>query len=125
MKKVWIMLALVASLPNIGCTRPRPGLLPKEIVGVWSTDDPKYAGRYLELSQAFVIVVTGTDDPPRVEWVDKVEASPSTSGTTYKISSTERLAGNREEMTILFSAANGGEIRFRNQKAVWRRKPKD
>ncbi len=121
MKKFWIMLALVAALTNAGCSRPNPRLLPKEIEGVWTTDDPRYADRFLELSQAFVIVVTGRRDAPRVEWVDKVQTSPSTSRTTYRISSTDRSGENGEELTIFFSAANGGEIRFPNQKAVWRR----
>ncbi len=115
------MLAVLTTLPIAGCSRPNPRLLPKEIEGVWSTDDPRYADRFLELSQAFVIVVTGRRDAPRVEWVDKVQTSPSTSGMTYRISSTDRSGENGEEMTIFFSAANGGEIRFLNQKAVWRR----
>ena len=121
MRNLCIALALLVALPNVGCSRKNPRVLPKELEGVWSTDDPRYADRILELSQAFVIVVTGNHDAPRVEWIDKVDMSPSTSGTAYKISSTERSAGTAEQMTILFNPANGGEIRFPNQKAVWKR----
>ena len=60
----------------VGCNSNTAITLPRTLEGVWTTDDPRFQGRYLELSSSLVIIVTGHDDPVSVQFVDKVESQP-------------------------------------------------
>jgi hypothetical protein len=122
MRKIGMAIVVAATLASTACSYRMSNVLPKDVAGVWSADDPRYAGRYMELSEAFVIVITGRKDPARVEWVDSVETEPAAAGTKMTIAATERSSGESEKMILLFDPANGGEIRFQNQSVVWRRK---
>ena len=77
----------------------------------------------MELSQAFIVIVTGRHDAPSVEMIDRVETEANGTNTHFTIYSTDYLKGNHSKMNADFSAANGGEIRFRNQSQVWTRNP--
>ncbi len=115
-----LMILLVTSL---GCAHyAHQGLLPRDVVGAWTTDDPRYSERAMELSRAFVIIVTGRHDPATVQMIDRVESEPKGSGTLFTIYSTDYSDGNHFEMKLEFNPANGGEIRFKNQSAVWKRR---
>jgi hypothetical protein len=107
---------------SVGCTYQKShNLLPRQIAGVWTTDDPRYKERTLELSPAFVIVVTGRHDAPSVEMIDRVETKANGADTLLTIYSTDYSKGSHSTMKAQFSSANGGEIRFRNQPQVWTR----
>jgi hypothetical protein len=109
-------------LGSLGCTQhAHQGLLPKDVVGAWTTNDARYRDRLMELSRAFVIIVTDRHDPASVQMIDRVESEPAGTETRYTIYSTDYSQGTHFQMTIQYSAANGGEIRFRNQPAVWTR----
>lgn len=105
-----------------GCSHNNSRMLPREFEGVWTTNDPRYQDRFLELSPAFVIIVTGRYDTPSVQWIDKVETQPQGSDTALTVYSTDLSEGSHYEMALQFSPANGGEIRFKNQTQVWRRR---
>lgn len=77
----------------------------------------------MELSPAFIIIVTGRHDAPSVEMIDRVETEANGTGTHFTIYSTDYLKGNHSKMNADFSTANGGEIRFRNQSQAWTRNP--
>lgn len=113
-----IMLLILA--PCLACHQNSSLMLPHELQGEWTTDDPRYAGRLLDLSPSFVILVRGHADSS-VQWVDRVKSEQNDSDTTLTIYSTDRSIGEQYEMTLFFRPANGGEIRFRNQTGVWRR----
>jgi hypothetical protein len=55
-------------------------MLSHELDGVWITDDPCYQGRSMELSPKFVILITGSDEPASVQWIDKVRANRRRTG---------------------------------------------
>jgi len=114
---VIILMLLVC----VGCSHHYTPL-PPEVKGVWTTDDPRYRDRFLELSQAFVIVVTGPHDTPSVQLVDKVEIEPMGLDEALTIYSTDYSDGAHYQMALQFSPANGGEIRFKNQGQVWKRR---
>jgi len=99
----------------------RQGLLPSDVVGAWTTNDPRYGDRVMELSRAFVIIITGRHEPASVQMIDRVESESNGADTRYTIYSTDYSQGTHFEMKIEFRPANGGEIRFRNQPAVWTR----
>jgi hypothetical protein len=117
-------LSVLLLLAWVGRVRPGlQGLLPRQLTGVWTADDPRYKDRALELSQAFVIVITGRHDAPSVQMVDRVETEPKGEDTVYTIYSTDYQQGTHNTMTVQFRPSNGGEIRFRNQAEVWKRSP--
>ena len=122
MKIPRIVVFVLALMGCAGCDRSRHPMLPGELTGEWTTDDPRYQDRFLELSPTFVITGTGRGEAPRVEWIDKVEAVPVGNDTEFKVYSTDLSLGSHGEMSFVFSSANGGEIRFRNQSRVWRTK---
>ena len=114
-----LLLALMATL---GCHHASVNLLPKDLVGYWTTDEPLYADRFVELYRAYVIIGTGSKDVPQVQAVDSVEAKQEGDGTVYTISSSD-LSGATYKMTLLYKPIGGGELRFRHmENMVWKRR---
>jgi len=105
----------------LACDKNTSRLLPSEVSGTWTTEDPRYHGRLFELSNAFVIVVTGPEDLPSIQAVDEVKTEVQSSETTFTVYSTDHSQKTEYQMVFTFTQANGGEIRFRNQPAVWHR----
>jgi hypothetical protein len=94
------------------------------MVGYWTTDEPRYHGRFLEMNQAYVIIGAGENGTPGVQTIDRVESAPMPEGTRCTIYSTTR-DGVHDQLTIDYDSHNGGEVRFENQPdVVWRRAEK-
>ncbi|HST08779.1 MAG TPA: hypothetical protein VLL05_00260 [Terriglobales bacterium] len=110
----------LALLLCVGCNSNVMLTLPGTLEGVWTTDDPRFQDRSLELSSSFVIIITGHDDPASVQFVDKVESEPAAEGTSMTVYSTDYLEGAHYQMRLLFSPANGGELRIQNEGRVWK-----
>jgi hypothetical protein len=91
--------------------------MPRELVGVWKTQDPKYADRFFEIGLVSISFGTGgaTEYTGFIREVDSVWDNGEAWYTiTYTV--------NGEENTLSFSYAPtaGNTIRFRNQdKIVW------
>src|SRR5208337_3117297 len=108
----------------VGCNHKTAHLLPNELVGFWTADEPRYQGRFLELYRAYVIIGTG-EQIPKVQAVDSVETLPHGDHIIYRISSTD-LAGVQYKMALRYSPAHGGEIRFPHMEdVVWQRLPEN
>jgi len=120
MTKVRLLVAALTLLACLGCSKNRYNLIPSQLAGSWTTDAPRYNGRFLELYQAFVIVGEGPEHPPSVQMVDKVMTHPEQNDLTLTLYSSD-LEGSHYELTLQFSPANHGEIRFPHQKEVWKR----
>ena len=97
-------------------------ILPADVVGSWTTKDSRYQDRELELSRAFVILITGRHDPASVQMIDRVDATTQGQDTLFTIYSTDYSQGTHFEMKIQYRPDNGGEIRFKNQQVVWTRR---
>lgn len=106
---------------SVGCNSRVLMTLPREMEGVWTTDDPRFQGRFMELSPSFVIIVTGHEDPATVQFVDKVETQTPGDLSSLTVYSTDYSEGAHYQMRLQFSPANGGELRFQNQGLVWKR----
>ena len=106
---------------SVACNSNTVLNIPREMEGVWTTNDPRFQGRFMELSPSFVIIVTGHDDPASVQFVDKVEAQAPGDFSSLTVYSTDYADGTHYQMRLQFSPANGGEIHFQNQGQVWRR----
>lgn len=120
MTKVRLLAAVLTLLAGVGCSKNEHNLIPGQLAGVWTTDAPRYQGRFLELYEAFVIVGEGPEHSPSVQMVDKVKAHPEQNDLALTIYSSD-LEGGHYELTLQFNPANHGEIRFPHQKEVWKR----
>jgi hypothetical protein len=65
--------------------------------------------RFLELSSTFAIRVTGRNHRA------SVEIEPVGEATAFTVYSTGCLEGIHHELALQFTAANAGELRFKNQ----------
>jgi hypothetical protein len=122
MKTLRTQMILLALLVCVGCSGNHSPMLPTQLEGVWRTDDPRYQDRFLELSPTFVILVTGRSDRASVQWIDKVEIETLGEATAFTVYSTDYLEGTHHEMALQFTLANGGELPFKNQSQVWKRR---
>jgi len=98
------------------------GALPREVQGAWVTDDPQYSDRLIKFWPSEFVILTGVESQAAVQTVEKVDRQQLGNGFALTIFSSNR-AGTRDQMGIIYNPANGGELRFRNQKPVWRRVP--
>jgi hypothetical protein len=115
-----LLSALALLLVGLGCSHSNVKVLPSDLVGYWTTNDVHYRGRFLELNRAFVIIGAGEKGSPGVQMIDRIESQPLPDGTSYTIYSTTQ-EGMHDQLTIEFRPANGGEIRFQHEGAVWKR----
>ena len=118
---VGILLALSLC---VGCNSNTLLNVPHEVEGIWTNDDPRFEGRFMELSSSFVIIVTGPDDPASVQFVDKVETQAPGDFSSLTVYSTDYAEGAHYQMRLQYSPANGGEIHLQNGGQVWRRSRK-
>ena len=115
------MVVFLLLLATAACNRNATHLLPKELVGFWTADEPRYKGRFLELYRAYVILGTGPGEVPQVQIVDSVEATPDGDHVVYKIGSTD-LNGIQYNLTLLYRPTGEGTILFKHQESVlWKR----
>jgi len=116
-----LSIPLLLLLVCLACSRDNPKVLPDKLVGFWTTDEPRYQDRFLELSKVYVFIGVGRRQVPSVQVVDRFEAVQAGKETKYTIYSTD-LQGTAYQMTFQFSPVNGGEIQLKNQQGiVWKR----
>ena len=97
--------------------------VPQELIGVWQTKDPNYFDRPFEIKRNTVIFEQGLGyldfDVYPIAGVKKTESEGKTLYIIYYTIS----SGKKFEFSFYYSAANGGEIRFKNQpEMVWSKK---
>lgn len=120
-----ILTVLLLLFTAVGCQKKGAYLLPNDLVGFWTADDPLYQGRFLELYRAYVIIGTGSAQIPTVQAVNSVQADPEGDHVVYHVLSTD-LAGVQYKMTLLYTPAHGGEIRFKHMENItWKRRGED
>jgi len=97
--------------------------VPEELIGVWVTEDPKYADYPFEIKKNTVIFEQGLGyldfDVYPIAGVKMTESE----GQTLYIIYYTLPSGKEFEFSFYYSAANGGEIRFKNQpEMLWTKK---
>ena len=117
--KIFLVTFIVILLFS-ACQYEQKTTAPDELVGVWKTMGPKYAGSFFEFTEDKIIIGT-------VEG-DKISSDIKTIGRKDVKSEGIILYtihyGNSEEenitLSILYDPANNGTIRFQNQdRIVW------
>jgi hypothetical protein len=122
-----IIALVIATLMAVcsGCNRgDGANTLPRELQGAWVTDDSQYAERLIHFWTSEFVVLTGIESQATVQFVEKVDRQQNGNGFVLTIYSKNR-AGTHDQMGVVYSPASGGELRFRNQKQVWRRVPQN
>jgi hypothetical protein len=94
--------------------------IPDNLVGVWRTNDARYRGRSMKLSEDSVVIETGIGNPNK-ETVESVKIQPAGDETNYLIKC-RTSDGSVDFLSLRFSSRWGGELRLNHQQNVaWRR----
>jgi hypothetical protein len=116
-----VSISLLLSLACLASSCNDSRILPNKLVGFWTTENPRYQGRFIELDNVYLFIGVGPRQVPKLQVVDRFKAVQAGSEITYTVYSTD-LQGVSDQMTFHFSPANGGEIELNNQRGiVWRR----
>lgn len=121
MKPVTILAGLAVLLALIGC-HEREVSVPDYLVGVWSTADPRYEGRYLQFTKDSVVFQAGTDQVT-VHRIKKLKETRTGQAISYKLTYRD-VNGSNSKFDFTYDPANEGEIRIKNQKNItWTKNP--
>ena len=112
-KAKWIVLAVALLGPSLWLVPSSPKYVPEKLVGLWTSSDPRYADRSLELTRSAVIFGTGGVNLD-VYFVSKVEKALHDHKTLYTIHC-HREGEPEEKVYFFYTERNGGEITFKNQ----------
>lgn len=89
------------------------GTVPADLYGVWKTSAPKYADRFMEISEGVILFGTGKDTLESYV-LDSVDIQPDGTKTLYTITYLDR---DMEELRLSFYYEPGGKplMTFKNQ----------
>lgn len=108
------LLAFALLTTMLGCTPGHEKTVPEDLLGVWTTSEPKYADRFFELAKDAIIFGTGGDDFD-VYPVESVERTRDEEGLVYNIRYLNR-EGQPYTFSIYYDASHHGVIRLKHQK---------
>lgn len=114
MKSRRALLALALLTAMLGCTPGHEKTVPQDLLGVWTTSEPKYADRFFELTKDAIIFGTGGDNF-EVYSVESVERTRDEEGLVYNIRYLNHV-GQPYAFSIYYDPSNRGVIRFKHQK---------
>lgn len=119
MRVVRTSLFLASCLAALAaCSSRKTEPLPGDLIGVWTTDTPRYRDRYLELREDAIVFGTGGGkfETYRIVDVYSVRKGPE---RLYEVG---YVVSERDRATISFYYANG-ILRLKNQeKTSWQKK---
>ncbi len=117
--KLFIVTFIVILLFS-ACQYEQKITVPDELVGVWKTMEPKYAGSFFEFTENKIII--GTVEREKTSSAIKTIGRKDV-GSEENILYTIHYGNSEEEnitLSILYNPANNGTIRFQNQdRIVW------
>ena len=89
---------------------------PNELVGVWKTQDQKYADRFLEIDTDTITFGTGERNFETYT-IKKIKKGLETKGMLYTVYY-EDEAGNTYTFAFYYSPEMGGVLRLKNQREI-------
>jgi hypothetical protein len=96
---------------------------PDCLIGRWTTSEPRYTDRFFELSKTTVTYGLGGDKKD-VCVISSIEKSVQDNDTLYTINY-HNIDGTEYTRSFYYYPANGGVIKFKNQKSIKWTKNKD
>lgn len=113
-KKTLVAFALLAAA--FACQSTTGPTAPSDLVGVWKTSDPKYAGRFFEIKRDVVIFGTGEGNAD-IHTIFKIEKVREAAGILYTIFYVNR-DGRQDGFSFYYDPANRGVIRLKHQRTI-------
>ena len=99
------------------------GGVPDSLIGRWTTSESRYKDRFLELSDATFTYGLG-EDKEDVYFISSIEKNIQDNNTLYTINYSN-IDGLEYTRSFYYYPANGGVIKFKNQKHIKWTKEKD
>lgn len=118
MKHKWILIpAFILVAVAIFMFLPKKNKeLPENLMGRWTTSEPKYIDRYFELTKTTFTYGLG-ENKENVYIISSIEKSMEGNKTLYTISYKDP-AGLVLTRSFYFESVDGGVIKFKNQKKI-------
>jgi hypothetical protein len=116
-----VSVAVAIVLATIACG-PSNEELPEALVGVWRTDAPRYADRYLELQPGFVTFGTGpvSMDLYALASVSSEPVKPPARGRLYTLVYTDG-EGLPSSLRLIHDERNPSVLRLAHRREQWKR----
>jgi hypothetical protein len=89
---------------------------PNELVGVWTTSDPKYADRFLKIDRDAITFGTGEGNFETYA-ITKMKKGAEVQDMLYTIYY-EDEAGDTYTLAMYYSPERGGVLRLKNQREI-------
>ena len=125
MTSKWIFLVILALLINLGCSSNKIENLPREVLGHWETETPKYSGFSFELSEE-TITFTDLNAENAIEsnMIEKRTKELDNENNIFYVVHYENEEGLALKFAFYYDPSGGGKIRLKNQETtVWTRVP--
>ena len=125
MKAKNVLLALSIFTMFFGCQFEQPTTLPKDVMGEWKTSASEYNGRSFELTNDFIVFVSGDYlENIDVNFVRKIEQTQQGKATLYTIYY-EDIEDREYRFAFYYDPSEGGVIRLKNKSQFAWRKTRD
>ncbi|MGD8255448.1 MAG: hypothetical protein PVJ11_09385 [Syntrophobacterales bacterium] len=123
MKSRSTIIAFAILILFFGAQCQKEFTVPEELIGVWVTEDPKYAEHPFEIKKETLIFEQGQGyldfDVFPIVGLEKTDADGDTLYIIYYV----LPAGKKFEFSFYYASAEGGVIRFKNQPEMkWTKK---
>ena len=118
MKLKWIVIPaviLVAVLIFVFFIKKNKDI-PENLIGKWTTSEPRYEDRFFEITKETLVYGLGGDKQD-VYFVSNLETRLQGNQILYTLSCKD-TDGLKFTRSFYYESANGGVIRFKNQKHV-------
>lgn len=112
--KAFIYICLAVSF-FLGCQQG--GTVPPQLIGMWKTDEPKYADRYVEFTEELLIFGTG-GGAATLNQIEKVDKDNEGFGTAYTVHYKDSEGGKWSLSLVYYPK---GTIELKNRKGVWKK----
>jgi hypothetical protein len=110
-----VVLIIIGALIFISCTGKHTDI-PEDLIGIWTTSESRYADRFFEITKERLIYGLGGDKKD-IYSVSSIEESLEGSNIIYTINC-KNTDGFKFTRSFYYESADGGVIRFKNQKQV-------
>ena len=118
MKLKWIVivvLILTGASIFVSCTGKHSDI-PEDLIGKWTTTEPRYEDRFFEITKETLIYGLGGDKQD-VYFISSLERNLGENQLLYSISYKNK-DGFKFTRSFYYESVNGGVIRFKNQKHI-------
>jgi hypothetical protein len=115
------LIVLLLCLPFLGSCGIDSTSPPTEILGIWSSDAPRYQNRSLEIRDDAVLFGTGKFSAAAWQPLIGVDPNPDLDGwraCTLRLRETD---GAISKLALLYRTTPRPELRFANRQEVWTR----